>query len=98
MKTDANIKDILDFRKKAIITPDNYLKFKLAPSNPIYPSTSYTDKLAKFQKFITQQEKRKAKFENSTPKILFLPIAEMTKVTGLFKSPTGVENMNSVGY
>lgn len=41
--------------------------------------------------------KRKRDFDWSMPNTLFLPISEMSKVTGLFKSEGGIENSQSKG-
>lgn len=65
---------------------------------PQFPSSSFTARFSRFEKFIQDIKARRELFEIKTPKNLFLPVAEMTKVTGLFKSATGVENGESVGY
>lgn len=41
---------------------------------------------------------RKNYFMINNPKELYIPLAEMTKITGMFKSSTGVHNEESTGF
>jgi hypothetical protein len=63
-----------------------------------FPSDNFTQKYQQFQEYSQNYNIRKEQFGNNLQKELYLPLQEMTKVTALFKSPTGIDAPNSTAY
>jgi hypothetical protein len=103
IKTDSNINEIYPFRDEGISkspvkaqTPSFMIPFFDLP--PTFKISSFQNQYDKFHNQIRQFEVRKSYFMINNPKELYIPLAEMTKITGMFKSPTGIHNEESTGY
>lgn len=102
IKTDSKISELLPFRRN--LQASSPFKCEGRPFSlphvpaPNFRNESFRNRYEKFQGIIRQFEARKECFIGSSPKELYLPLAEMTKITSIFKSPTGINNEESTGY
>lgn len=85
IKTDSKLAEVTAFKKKEVFEAKKHT-LKLVSPPPKFPSRQFQERFERFQENVKACTKRRQEFDMSIPNSLFLPISEMSKITGLFKS------------